>query len=505
MHKQNPFKSMIKSIVRALWKIIFKPIFKLLPDNKLKYRLMRAGGKIERREWWPKPKPQCFNADNKLNKYLLEELKDLSQIEFLLMPTSDFLHHLYQNTYAPNTQIDANSFGATYGLLHRHLGTLDFDTVFLAPYIKRGGADLGLLHHINAQVEKGFRVLLITTLNTDSPWLKKLPENVAYLDFGKLTGSLTHEKKIEVLARLLLTISAQSIHNIQSETGWEVFAKYGTQFRAVHKKLFASVFCEDETPDGNFFGYAPKYLSETYRFLSNVFCDTQWYPQVLCDNTGLDKHFIQTVYFPFLQHLEPEPVHAQNRDAPILWASRIARQKRPELLYEIAKQMPEKAFHIYGECEKECLKDLDRLKTLPNVKYFGKYDSFCQLISENKFAAFLYTSKYDGLPNVLIEAIAAGLPVISYNVGGISELIHKNVLLSDNDNLADNVAKIRNLLENGKVLADSWKYSKEILENRHSWQHFIDTLEQTEGYFPTMPSEKYKASVNIRMLSRPNT
>ena len=53
--KKNQFKSMIKSTVRAVWKVAFKPIVKLLPETPLKKRLLRAGGKIERREWWPKP------------------------------------------------------------------------------------------------------------------------------------------------------------------------------------------------------------------------------------------------------------------------------------------------------------------------------------------------------------------------------------------------------------------------------------------------------------------
>jgi glycosyltransferase involved in cell wall biosynthesis len=39
--------------------------------------------------------------------------------------------------------------------------------------------------------------------------------------------------------------------------------------------------------------------------------------------------------------------------------------------------------------------------------------------------AFILTSRFENQPVVLLEALACGLPVISTNVGGISEVIHE--------------------------------------------------------------------------------
>ena len=42
---KNILKSAVKSAVRFLWRSLFRPVFKLLPESRLKGRLMRAGYK----------------------------------------------------------------------------------------------------------------------------------------------------------------------------------------------------------------------------------------------------------------------------------------------------------------------------------------------------------------------------------------------------------------------------------------------------------------------------
>ena len=105
---------------------------------------------------------------------------------------------------------------------------------------------------------------------------------------------------------------------------------------------------------------------------------------------------------------------------------------------------------------------------------------------------------------MLIEAISHGLPVVAYNVGGISELIHEKVLLADSNTLEENLTILNGVLNDETVLKQCWGYSRDILENRHSWNMFISTLENILGYFPFFSEQQYMAKnyQHIRVLSQ---
>ncbi|MDO4434448.1 MAG: glycosyltransferase family 4 protein [Alysiella sp.] len=422
----------IKNLIRALWKALFAPWINKLPESPYQQKLLYIGQIIERRDWW-------------------------------------WNHTLYQSVYREIMQT----------LKH----DLAYDVIIVAPFLKRGGGDLGVLHHIQAQHEQGNRVLLITTDPTDSPWLNRLPETVQHLDLCKWHNVLRRDYlRVAVLTELLRQSTATTIHNVNnSDLCWQVFRYKAAILLSANKKLFCSVFCG--TPrNGLFLGYADDYLPHCHMHLSRVFCDTQWYPNEIIQRWHLPPDLFQALYFPCL--LPQAKICQSQTNAPVLWASRFSTQKHPELLYVIAQRLPEQTFHVYGACESNCEDLLTQLQALPNVTYFGVYDNFASLLVQQKYAAFLYTSAYDGMPNVLLEAIASGLPVIASDVGGVHELIHPNMLLPHNDDIDAHINQIQNVLHNTPLLQQSWQYSHSLLQERHSWQHFVHSLATNQGYFP---------------------
>lgn len=116
---------------------------------------------------------------------------------------------------------------------------------------------------------------------------------------------------------------------------------------------------------------------------------------------------------------------------------RLVEEKRPYLWLavaaEVLKCLPHCLFVIVGEGP---MRDeiLSRVKTLgltKNFRFPGASHDIAGLLSIMDIV--LLTSRVEGLPNVLIEAQMMGVPVVSSNVGGVSEAI----LQTESDCLVD--------------------------------------------------------------------
>jgi glycosyltransferase involved in cell wall biosynthesis len=105
--------------------------------------------------------------------------------------------------------------------------------------------------------------------------------------------------------------------------------------------------------------------------------------------------------------------------------------KRVDLFLEVARclshQLPSACFVIAGAGREEAaLRDSLRGSELERQVYFlGERGDICDVL--RAMDLLLITSDHEGLPTVLLEAMALGIPVVARNVGGISEVVCNNV------------------------------------------------------------------------------
>lgn len=118
--------------------------------------------------------------------------------------------------------------------------------------------------------------------------------------------------------------------------------------------------------------------------------------------------------------VEAERIPSQyrgERENVIVAAGRLAPQKNFSLLIKafarFNKHHPEYTLRIYGEGElREELTNLtNSLQIAEKVELPGRSVSLLQEM--NSAAMFVLTSDYEGMPNVLLEAMCMGMPVIS--------------------------------------------------------------------------------------------
>ena len=109
----------------------------------------------------------------------------------------------------------------------------------------------------------------------------------------------------------------------------------------------------------------------------------------------------------------------------------------------------------------------------------GGYDDFARIACSDH-AAFICTSAWDGLPNVLLEASSARLPVVAPDVGGIRDLIPPDRLIRPADDIAQYVQAIHSLED--ASIRDTWVSEQQERLAAFTPEAFITGLRQILGY-----------------------
>lgn len=413
-----------------------------------------------------------------LPDWLIAEWRTLHDIEPALLPPADRGATIPRHRRPNVDAADAYRQSAA-------LWQPDRTHVFFLPWMKRGGSDLVVLHQMRALAELGCdRQLCLTTEPCDSPWLSELPPRTTVLEFGKLTAQLTEETRLAVLARLLVERAPSHVHCVNSALGLKVFARHGAALASI-SRLFASMWCPDYSVPG-YGGYAFEYLPDIFPHLTSVFCDHRRFVDDLVEKYDFDRSRFQVLDFPTRTTVRPRQSARDDR-LQVLWASRLDRQKRPDVLLrviEACREMPIH-FHIFGAPALEANRYPAHLRASKNVTYRGEYDGFGSLATE-QCDVLLYTTAWDGLPNVLLEGMGAGLVCVAPNVGGIAELISPDngYLVSGTEAVHEYVQVLGELCHNRQRVNELRCRGPEYIARHRNWPRFVEQLRSNRLYVP---------------------
>jgi glycosyltransferase involved in cell wall biosynthesis len=189
------------------------------------------------------------------------------------------------------------------------------------------------------------------------------------------------------------------------------------------ERVFLCFFCNERTPEGGSTGWSLRYFYRLFELVAGVITDSEFLAQELREihrvpDSHLDRiHVMRAPVDPSLPFVAESPA-GPNRRPQVFWAGRWDRQKRPDLLLEVARQMPDVDFRIWGESVMD-----SRYRQVPrNVILIGTYGH----ISEIPLAeadVWLYTSSWDGVPSQLLEVAMTGIPIVGTLVGGTREVL----------------------------------------------------------------------------------
>jgi glycosyltransferase involved in cell wall biosynthesis len=279
-----------------------------------------------------------------------------------------------------------------------------------------GGAELQQSFLAPALVERGYKVSMIT------------------LDYGQPDHALVKGVTVRKLYKPDEGIPVVRFLYPRLTTVWRVLKEVNAdvyyQRTAAALTGFVAAFCKRHGKRSIYNGasdvdFAPgrqditfkrdKWLFEYgLRNVDRVFVQNARQQEWLGENYGRkDGVLVPNCYHP--------PAGAKaDPDGYVLWVATVRAQKRPELLLEVARRLPQYRFvmvggHDIGWNGEEFERGIRAAAAgLPNVEYRG----FLPYLEADRVfdgaRVLLNTSSYEGFPNTFLQAWARGVPTVAF-------------------------------------------------------------------------------------------
>jgi L-malate glycosyltransferase len=159
-------------------------------------------------------------------------------------------------------------------------------------------------------------------------------------------------------------------------------------------------------------------------------------------------------------------VIAPNGERILLHASNFRKIKRVQdvvkIFHEVNKQVPSKLLLVGDGPERPTAEDLSRcLGIHESISFVGKQEQMEDILAIGDL--FLLTSEYESFGLAALEAMAAGVPVVSTNAGGLPEVIVEGVTghMGNVGDVKTMSQQAISILENDETLLEFKKASAE--------------------------------------------
>ena len=156
-----------------------------------------------------------------------------------------------------------------------------------------------------------------------------------------------------------------------------------------------------------------------------------------------------------------------------------------DVFNEINKEYKETSLHLLGDgpLRGDIEQKVKKLNLNDKIVFHGNVSNVPELLNESD--VFLFPSIYEGSPLSIIEALAAGLPIVASDRGGIPGLVENNV----NGYLCDlKVEDFKNSIKN-------------IIENKNLYNAFkINNINKSKDYDIKITISKYEALYKLLLI-----
>ena len=328
--------------------------------------------------------------------------------------------------------------------------------VYIAPWIDFGGTDKNTIDWFRFVDRERFAPSLITTQPSPN---RRLDEVAEYAEeIWVLPDLMAAEEMPAFILDFVVSRKVQVVHLMNSRLGFDLLPDVTGIADAPGIVVQLHVEERDRS------GYV-RYVTTRYGNLVDRFSVTSEHLAAAVEGYGIPPERIKVVYIGVdaEEEFSPqrvEPVEGLDDERlHVLFPARIVQQKDPLLMVEVAAALRDRGVdfqvHVLGEGDLEgavreriaALSLGEQVKIHPPTATPQRWYAACD--------ALLLTSEFEGVPAVVFEAMAMGLPVVASALPGNSELLGE-----DYDGLVEPRDSVESYVEELAKLAEDRSYKE---------------------------------------------
>lgn len=232
-----------------------------------------------------------------------------------------------------------------------------------------------------------------------------------------------------------------------------------------------------------------KYITPFTQFIDGIITNTKSIKNIYEGFGWFPENFIHVIYNGVEIHKNIKSINLHDKyklsqGCKILFSSgRLDYQKGFDLLIDIAKKAKEEGldWQIIVAGEGKLFSGLQSLAKRKGVTGVIHFIGFTNEILSHLDASdvFVFPSRYEGMPNALLEAMSLGKASVATRVNGVPELVEdgKSGFLVESENTNQLYAKIKLLLEDHELNISMGEQAKNQVMNNFTIDKMIDNLE----------------------------
>jgi glycosyltransferase involved in cell wall biosynthesis len=355
--------------------------------------------------------------------------------------------------------------------------------VIFLPWIKLGGADREaayLVRALGAFFPKN-EILVVLTDGCIDNEVTFFPTDIKVVGLPKVTSHLNDVEKSRVIFEFVRGVRPQHIITINSPLFFNALRHYGNQLGDLCK-IHTLMFCNDVDYFGDQDGYPVRYFGKFFCFFANIFTDSEYLRARLSTQYQIHEYsptkltVLRAPVDETLASYEVQLHPPEDGRATIFWAGRFDRQKRLDIVIKIARRCPQWIFKIWG---KPVLNDFifDPADIPANVEVNSPYQDLRQ-IELNSCHLWLYTSQWDGVPNLLVEVASLGIPIVGTNRGGGREIIDEGTsyIVDDIEDVDSYIQNIESAISDYPNALQRAKALMVKIRSERTFERFRETI-----------------------------